>query len=66
MHADGRREVVADPTEFSVIDPETGRRASPYPAPADSVNRRVPLGTFVHARSGDKGGDANVGPVGGA
>jgi hypothetical protein len=25
------------------------------------VNRRVPLGTFVHARSGDKGGDANVG-----
>ena len=22
---------------------------------------RVPLGTFVHARSGDKGGDANVG-----
>ena len=23
--------------------------------------RRVPLGTFVHARSGDKGGDANVG-----
>ena len=61
VHADGRREVVADPTEFSVVDPETGRRASPYPAPADSVNRRVPLGTFVHARSGDKGGDANVG-----
>jgi hypothetical protein len=25
------------------------------------VNRRVPLGTFVHARSGDKGGDANLG-----
>lgn len=22
---------------------------------------RVPLGTFVHARSGDKGGDANLG-----
>ena len=22
---------------------------------------RVPLGTFVHARSGDKGGDANIG-----
>lgn len=22
---------------------------------------KVPLGTFVHARSGDKGGDANVG-----
>ena len=27
----------------------------------DAPTRRVPLGTFVHARSGDKGGDANVG-----
>jgi hypothetical protein len=61
VHADGRREVVADPTEFSVPDPDEGRRPSPFPAPADSVTRRVPLGTFVHARSGDKGGDANVG-----
>ena len=25
------------------------------------VTRRMPLGTFVHARSGDKGGDANLG-----
>ncbi len=25
------------------------------------ATRRVPLGSFVHARSGDKGGDANVG-----
>lgn len=61
VHAGGRREVVADPTDFSVADPDAGRRPSPFPAPADSVNRRVPLGTFVHARSGDKGGDANVG-----
>ena len=30
-------------------------------APKDEVTRRLPLGTFVHARSGDKGGDANVG-----
>jgi hypothetical protein len=30
-------------------------------APQDQVTRRLPLGTFVHARSGDKGGDANVG-----
>jgi hypothetical protein len=29
--------------------------------PADSPTRNVPLGTFVHARSGDKGGDANIG-----
>ncbi len=61
VHADGRREVVADPTEFSVVDPDAGRRASPLPAPADWVNRRAPLGTFVHARSGDKGGDASIG-----
>jgi len=27
----------------------------------DAPTRCVPLGTFVHARSGDKGGDANVG-----
>ena len=25
------------------------------------LTRRLPLGTFVHARSGDKGGDANIG-----
>jgi hypothetical protein len=61
VHADGRREEVADPTEFAVADPDQGRRPSPYPAPADSLNRRMPLGTFVHARSGDKGGDANIG-----
>ena len=61
VHADGRREEIADPTEFSTADPDEGRRPSPYPAPADSLNRRMPLGTFVHARSGDKGGDANIG-----
>jgi hypothetical protein len=61
VHADGRREVVADPAEFGVEEAGLGRRPSPYPAPADSLNRRMPLGTFVHARSGDKGGDANLG-----
>jgi len=30
-------------------------------APAETMTRRLPLGTFVHARSGDKGGDANIG-----
>jgi len=61
VHADGRREVVADPTDFCVIDAEAGQRPSPFVAPADSLTRRAPLGTFVHARSGDKGGDANLG-----
>ncbi|MCD4533244.1 DUF1446 domain-containing protein [Nocardioides sp. cx-169] len=61
VHADGSREVIADPTDFSSPDTEDGLRPSPYPAPTDSLTRRVPLGTFVHARSGDKGGDANLG-----
>ena len=42
-------------------EPDLGIRPSPYPATADVLTRRLPLGTFVHARSGDKGGDANLG-----
>jgi len=61
VHAGGRREVIADPTEFSVPDPAASLRVSPFPAPVDRLTRRLPLGTFVHARSGDKGGDANLG-----
>ncbi len=61
VHADGTREVIADPTGFGADDPASGRRPSPYPAPTDTRTRRLPLGTFVHARSGDKGGDANLG-----
>jgi hypothetical protein len=62
VHADGTREVIADPkTAEQLPDPATGLRPSPYPAPPDTLTRRLPLGTFVHARSGDKGGDANIG-----
>nr|WP_300048046.1 acyclic terpene utilization AtuA family protein [uncultured Nocardioides sp.] len=61
VHADGRREVVSDPTAYTAVVEAPGRRPSPYPAHADTLTRRLPLGTFVHARSGDKGGDANVG-----
>ena len=61
VHADGSREVVADPPAYSAVDDDLGRRPSPYPAPHDTVTRRVPFGSFVHARSGDKGGDANLG-----
>lgn len=61
VHADGRREVVADPTTYTPTTEAPGRRPSPYPAEHDSLTRRLPLGTFVHARSGDKGGDANIG-----
>jgi hypothetical protein len=61
VHADGRREVVADPTAYTAEAEAPGRRPSPYPARPDTLTRRLPLGTFVHARSGDKGGDANIG-----
>ena len=62
VHADGTTEVVGDPP-VSTLPPgtDTGRRQSQYPARSDVLTRRLPLGTFVHARSGDKGGDANIG-----
>jgi hypothetical protein len=67
VHHDGSTEVIADPTEFveqvapEELDADLGRRPSPYPAAPDTITRRMPLGTFVHARSGDKGGNANLG-----
>lgn len=62
VHADGRREEIADPPGSArPVEDVTGTRPSPYPHPADTLTRRMPLGTFVHARSGDKGGDANLG-----
>ncbi len=61
VHADGSREKVPDPPELGSESSDIGHRPSEFPAPADVRTRRMPLGTFVHARSGDKGGDANVG-----
>lgn len=61
VHADGRREVVGDAGEYSPAGEAPGARPSPYPGRSDVLTRRLPLGTFVHARSGDKGGDANIG-----
>ena len=61
VHADGRREVVADPGSYTPVADAPGARPSPYPGRTDVLTRRMPLGTFVHARSGDKGGDANIG-----
>ncbi len=66
VHADGRREVVPDPVTAAVdgsVDGavvEAGRStAAGTRAPAGAVE--VPLGRLVHARSGDKGGNANLG-----
>jgi hypothetical protein len=45
-----------------VVEPVETLDESPFPSlPADSPTVCVPFGTFIHARSGDKGGDANVG-----
>jgi len=62
---DGSTEVVPDPP----VAEQPAAATKDEPATTDSIpgiadeaiTRRVPLGTFVHARSGDKGGDANVG-----
>ena len=62
VHHDGEVEVIPDPkVSDQPLDRTEGLRPSPYPAPADRLTRRLPLGTFVHGRSGDKGGDANLG-----
>ena len=66
-HHDGTATVVAPPTVFSPVEPASVEPASVEPASVELVEttpgprRRVPLGMFVHARSGDKGGDANLG-----
>ena len=48
-----------------MVDPPVAEPpATSYSVPAFETSgptARVPLGTFVHARSGDKGGDANIG-----
>ncbi|MFJ1914163.1 acyclic terpene utilization AtuA family protein [Streptomyces sp. NPDC088147] len=72
---DGRR--VAVPAPSHAVPPAPGTTARepvpvpapaplpppplPEPLPAGLPTRRVPLGLVVGARSGDKGGDANVG-----
>jgi hypothetical protein len=57
-----------DGTTLTIEPPHVEHAEVPEPAPRpqpavaeDAPTRSVPLGTFVHARSGDKGGDANVG-----
>jgi len=57
--------VLPDGTRRTVEDPPTGVQPTP-PAPSvpgttDGPTRRLPLGTVCGARSGDKGGDANIG-----
>ncbi|MGH3372883.1 MAG: acyclic terpene utilization AtuA family protein [Nocardioidaceae bacterium] len=57
----GPRRVYSDVTGGPELAPDQAADHVAARAPQDEVTRRLPLGTFVHARSGDKGGDANVG-----
>lgn len=68
VHADGRRELVPHTPagDQQVIAPRhTGRAEQRSPVdqlpPDRGPTRRLPLGTVLGARSGDKGGAANVG-----
>jgi hypothetical protein len=74
VHLWDGRTITIDPPEGVEHAPAVEPAAVDVPVPPsaaayaeDAPTRCVPLGTFVHARSGDKGGDANVGLwVGGA
>ncbi|BDT93722.1 MULTISPECIES: acyclic terpene utilization AtuA family protein [Nocardia] len=56
---DGTRVDVAPATETTELA-DVAEPPAPEPLPAGDT-RRVPLGTIALARSGDKGGDANIG-----
>ncbi|MFD7710107.1 acyclic terpene utilization AtuA family protein [Streptomyces sp. NPDC059786] len=57
---DGRRIPVAPPAETRALGP-VGDPPSPPPFPDGTPVRHAPLGLVAGARSGDKGGHANVG-----
>jgi hypothetical protein len=64
QHADGRQEMVtptnSDPVAAGIVPPSGPAGPAPT-ADADGPTRRGPLGRMFGARSGDKGGNANVG-----
>lgn len=59
VHADGTRTDIAPASETLPLEP-VAEPSPPEPFSA-AATRRVPLGTIAGARSGDKGGNANVG-----
>ncbi|BFU44996.1 acyclic terpene utilization AtuA family protein [Krasilnikovia sp. MM14-A1004] len=56
---DGTVEAIAAPSQTRALEPLTG--PLPHDPGPPGATRRLPLGTVAGARSGDKGGDANVG-----
>ena len=59
VHADGTVSAIAAATETLDLSP-AAEPALPEPLPGGPT-RRLPLGTVAGARSGDKGGSANIG-----
>lgn len=59
VHGDGVRVDIAPAGETQALQPVDAPELPP--APVGGATRRAPLGTIAGARSGDKGGDANVG-----
>ncbi|MFH9294068.1 acyclic terpene utilization AtuA family protein [Streptomyces sp. NPDC017520] len=57
---DGRREIQEPPVSTRELA-EADAPPLPEPYPVSTPTRRAPLGLIAGARSGDKGGDANVG-----
>jgi hypothetical protein len=57
---DGERRTIGDPPVRADRDAPAAETPASAPSPAGPT-ARVPLGTVCGARSGDKGGDANVG-----
>ena len=57
---DGRRIHLTPGADTLVLEPPA-QPPLPEPLPADGPTRRAPLGLVAGARSGDKGGNANVG-----
>ncbi|SFS72885.1 acyclic terpene utilization AtuA family protein [Saccharopolyspora flava] len=58
---DGRRVDVPPASGVGEVLMKTSPTPPREPEPLPGPTRRVPLGTFVAARSGDKGGNANIG-----
>lgn len=59
VHADGTRNVIPAAAQAAELEPVPDPDLPAAPMPG--ATRRLPLGTIAGARSGDKGGSANVG-----
>jgi hypothetical protein len=62
-HSDGRRELIAPPEATLELPPSTRGEVEPHESAVrfNGPTVRGPLGLLANARSGDKGGSANVG-----